>query len=144
MKLPVLLFNALSHDRLCIPDDLPFAILFRQLRDGTWSADQEKYAFNIRSLPKQPLFTAKAITNGLDRGGSDAASLDDVPCSLLQGVPICATEPLLHYSKLLSLYEKAHTNLVLQMGILKGGLLHLFNSDRPIKTAPILADCLPE
>ena len=133
MPLPVLLFYALPHDRLCIPNELPFAILFRQLRDGTWSADQEKYAFNLRSLPRQPIFTAKAIRNGLDRGGSDAASLDDVPFSLLQALPFCAMEPLLHYSNLLSLHETALSNVVLQMGILKGGPTHLFNSYRPSK-----------
>ena len=40
---------------------------------------------------------------------------------------------LLHYSKLLSLFPDAISNVVLQMGILKGGLSYLFNSYRPIK-----------
>ena len=133
MNLPVLMFHAQPHDQLCLLDDLPFAILFRQLQDGTWSTDRERYMFTIRSQPKGPRFTANAIRRGLDRGGSDAASLDDVPFSLLRALPLCAMPTLLHYSKLLSLFPDAISNVVLQMGILKGGLSYLFNSYRPIK-----------
>ena len=121
MNLPVLIFKARPHERLCVSDDLPYAILFCQLQDVTWSTNRERYAFAIRSQPKEPLFTTKAITKGLDRGGSNAASLDDVPFSLLQGLPHCAMGPLLHYSKLLSLHEGALSNVILQIGIMKGG-----------------------
>ena len=133
MNLPVLLYNAKPHDALCAVDDLPYAILFRQIRDGIWSLDRQRYLFGIQSLPKAPLFTAAAIRRGLDRGGSDAASLDDVPFSLLQALPACAESTLLSYSKLLTLYEEALSNVVLQMGIVKGGASFLFNSYRPIK-----------
>ena len=132
MKLPVFMFRAQPHDQLCLLGDLPFALLFRQLQDGTWSTDRERYMFTIRSQPKGPHFTANVSRRGLDRGGSDAASLDDVPFSL-RALPLCAMPTARHYSKLLSLFPDAICNVVLQMGILKGGFWYLFNSYHPIK-----------
>ena len=86
-------------------------------------------------LPRDPQINAYTLRGALDRGGSDTTSRDEIPVSLLAAMPHAGDQALYHYTRRLRQYPDAVSNQILQLGIYKSGLTHLFQSYRPIKLA---------
>ena len=133
MNTPVLHICAAQGADLTRPDDLSFDLLCRHMRDGLRSDHGVLHKRNMLLLPQEPCVTANSMWRAMQRGGSIASSVDDIPFNVITAMPWCATYIIMWYAHLLANFRTALSNRVLQMCIYKSGPRHHCNSYRPIK-----------
>ena len=134
VNVSVLVHAAQPGKQLAAWDEPHFDTILRLRALGLPTSPDDTQSL-LSILPRDPQINAYTLREALDRGGSDATSRDEIPVSLLAAMPHAGDKALYHYMRRLRLYPDAVSNQILQLGIYKSGLTHLFQSYRPIKLA---------
>ena len=115
-------------------DDLSFNLLCRRhIRDGLWSDHSVLHKRKMLVLPREPWVTANSMWRAMQRGGSIASFMDDIPFNVIMAMPWCATYIIMWYAHLSANFRSALSNTVMQTCFYKSGPRHHFNSYGPIK-----------